>query len=83
MACLPILEYPDPRLRIRATPVAAVDDDIRALVADMRETRDVSPGIGLAAGLTTPTDGLGAVGGYASLPSSTALGGSLTVWSLP
>jgi len=40
-------------------------------------------GIGLAAGLTNPTDGLGAVGGYAGLNDYTALGGSLTVWSLP
>jgi PQQ-dependent dehydrogenase (methanol/ethanol family) len=40
-------------------------------------------GIGLAAGLTNPTDGLGAVGGYAGLNSYTALGGSLTVWALP
>jgi PQQ-dependent dehydrogenase (methanol/ethanol family) len=36
-------------------------------------------GIGLAAGLTNPTDGLGAVGGYAGLNSYTALGGRLTV----
>ena len=40
-------------------------------------------GIGLAAGLTNPTDGLGAVGGYAGLNSYTALGGSLTIWTLP
>jgi len=40
-------------------------------------------GIGLAAGLTNPTDGLGAVGGYAGLNSYTALGGSLTVYALP
>lgn len=40
-------------------------------------------GIGLAAGLTNPTDGLGAVGGYAALSDYTALGGSLTVWTLP
>jgi glucose dehydrogenase len=40
-------------------------------------------GIGLAAGLTNPTDGLGAVGGYASLSDYTALGGTLTVWTLP
>jgi PQQ-dependent dehydrogenase (methanol/ethanol family) len=40
-------------------------------------------GIGLAAGLTNPTDGLGAVGGYAGLNNYTALGGSLTVFSLP
>jgi PQQ-dependent dehydrogenase (methanol/ethanol family) len=40
-------------------------------------------GIGLAAGLTNPTDGLGAVGGYAGLKEYTNLGGSLTVFSLP
>jgi PQQ-dependent dehydrogenase (methanol/ethanol family) len=40
-------------------------------------------GIGLAAGLTNPTDGLGAVGGYASLRDYTALGGTLTVFTLP
>jgi glucose dehydrogenase len=40
-------------------------------------------GIGLAAGLTNPTDGLGAVGGYAGLRNYTALGGQLTVFALP
>jgi len=40
-------------------------------------------GIGLAAGLQNPTDGLGAVGGYAGLKAYTSLGGSLTVFSLP
>jgi len=40
-------------------------------------------GIGLAAGLTDPTAGLGAVGGYAGLKKYTSLGGSLTVFSLP
>jgi len=40
-------------------------------------------GIGLAAGLTNPTDGLGAVGGYAGLRDYTALGGALTVFTLP
>jgi PQQ-dependent dehydrogenase (methanol/ethanol family) len=40
-------------------------------------------GIGLAAGLTNPTDGLGAVGGYAALSDYTALGGQLTVFTLP
>ncbi|KAA0071486.1 lanthanide-dependent methanol dehydrogenase XoxF5 [Tardiphaga sp. P9-11] len=40
-------------------------------------------GIGLAAGLTDPTAGLGAVGGYAALTSYTALGGALTVFALP
>ena len=40
-------------------------------------------GIGLAAGLTNPNDGLGAVGGYAGLKQYTELGGSLTVFTLP
>jgi lanthanide-dependent methanol dehydrogenase len=40
-------------------------------------------GIGLAAGLTDPSAGLGAVGGYAALSNYTALGGQLTVFALP
>lgn len=40
-------------------------------------------GIGLAAGLTEPSDGLGAVGGYSALSNYTALGGQLTVFTLP
>ncbi|MGR3200256.1 MAG: methanol/ethanol family PQQ-dependent dehydrogenase [Paracoccus sp. (in: a-proteobacteria)] len=40
-------------------------------------------GIGLAAGLTNPNDGLGAVGGYAALSDYTELGGQLTVFELP
>ena len=40
-------------------------------------------GIGLAAGLTDPHAGLGAVGGYAALSNYTALGGTLTVFALP
>ncbi|MEM9223945.1 MAG: methanol/ethanol family PQQ-dependent dehydrogenase [Pseudomonadota bacterium] len=40
-------------------------------------------GIGLAAGLTNPNDGLGAVGGYAGLKQYTDLGGQLTVFALP
>ncbi|MFC7400510.1 lanthanide-dependent methanol dehydrogenase XoxF5 [Chelatococcus sp. GCM10030263] len=40
-------------------------------------------GIGLAAGLTDPNAGLGAVGGYAALNDYTALGGQLTVFAIP
>jgi len=40
-------------------------------------------GIGLAAGLTNPNEGLGAVGGYARLADYTQLGGTLTVFKLP
>jgi lanthanide-dependent methanol dehydrogenase len=39
-------------------------------------------GIGLAAGLTDPKAGLGAVGGYAALRDYTSLGGQLTVFAL-
>jgi peptide deformylase len=49
MAILNILEYPDPRLRIKAAPVEAVDDALRTLAADMFETMYAAPGIGLAA----------------------------------
>ena len=40
-------------------------------------------GIGLAAGLTEPTAGLGAVGAYQALSNYTQLGGVLTVFTLP
>ena len=49
MAKLTILEFPDPRLRIKAKPVDVVDDDLRALIDDMFETMYDAPGIGLAA----------------------------------
>jgi len=49
VAILPILHFPDPRLRIRAQPVERVDDSIRTLVDDMLETMYEAPGIGLAA----------------------------------
>jgi peptide deformylase len=49
MAKLTILEFPDPRLRRKAVPVAAVDDELRTLIDDMFETMYEAPGIGLAA----------------------------------
>jgi len=49
MSKLKILEFPDPRLRTKATPVVAVDDALRALILDMFETMYAAPGIGLAA----------------------------------
>ncbi len=49
MALLPILEFPDPRLRNVAKPVTEVDATIRKLVDDMFETMYEAPGIGLAA----------------------------------
>lgn len=49
MAVLEILEFPDPRLRTRAKPVAQVTEETRRLIADMLETMYDAPGIGLAA----------------------------------
>jgi len=45
----PILIHPDPRLKKACDPVADLDDDLRALAADMLETMYDAPGIGLAA----------------------------------
>ncbi|AMN45616.1 peptide deformylase [Steroidobacter denitrificans] len=49
MALLPILEFPDPRLRTRAQPVQQVDAAVRKLIDDLFETMYAAPGIGLAA----------------------------------
>jgi peptide deformylase len=49
MALLPVLIAPDPRLKLKAKPVAQVDAKIRRLMDDMLETMYVAPGIGLAA----------------------------------
>lgn len=49
MAQLPILTYPDPRLRTIAKPVEVIDDDIQMLIDDMFETMYAASGIGLAA----------------------------------
>lgn len=49
MALLPILHYPDPRLRKQAAPVQQFGPEIRQIVADMFETMYKAPGIGLAA----------------------------------
>ena len=49
MAVLPILTYPDPRLRTIAQPVAVVDETIKTLIDDMFETMYDARGIGLAA----------------------------------
>lgn len=49
MAILPILQFPDPRLRIKAAPVTKVDAALRKQVEDMYETMYDARGIGLAA----------------------------------
>lgn len=48
MAMLPIIVAPDPRLKVKAKPVAKVDERIRTLLDDMVETMHAAPGIGLA-----------------------------------
>ena len=45
----PILRWPDPRLRRPADPVAAVDEAVHAVWADMIDTMEAMPGVGLAA----------------------------------
>ncbi len=49
MAILPIIEVPDPRLRLVSAPVDQVDDELRSLIGDMFDTMYDAPGIGLAA----------------------------------
>src|SRR5580704_7849281 len=49
MALRTILEFPDPRLRTRASPVTQFDAALGTLIEDMLETMYAAPGIGLAA----------------------------------
>ncbi|MDX1491354.1 MAG: peptide deformylase [Pseudohongiellaceae bacterium] len=49
MAILEILEFPDARLRKKATPIETVTDELRQTIDDMFETMYAAPGIGLAA----------------------------------
>lgn len=48
MAVLPIRISGDPVLHSPAAPIVDFDDDLRSLVADMFETMDAAPGVGLA-----------------------------------
>lgn len=50
MALLEILAVPDERLRQVSAPVTAFDDDLRAFIADLEETRRAGPAaVGIAA----------------------------------
>jgi len=49
MALRPIVQYPDPRLKLVSKPIAEITDAIRELAADMIEVMYDEPGIGLAA----------------------------------
>jgi peptide deformylase len=49
MALLPVLQFPDERLRTKAQIVPVVDDEVRTIVANMFETMYEQNGVGLAA----------------------------------
>lgn len=49
MALRDICTYPDPVLRIKTTPVGAIDKSVNRLIDDMIETMHAAPGVGLAA----------------------------------
>lgn len=49
MAVLEILHFPDPRLREKAAPVTAVDEDLQRFIDNLFETMYAAPGVGLAA----------------------------------
>jgi peptide deformylase len=49
MAKLPIIEWPDKRLKKKSLPVAKVDDELRKFMDDMLETMYDASGVGLAA----------------------------------
>lgn len=49
MTVRPILQYPDKRLGMAATPSGAITDEIRVIWDDMIDTMEAMPGVGLAA----------------------------------
>jgi peptide deformylase len=50
MAILPILRFPDPRLKEKSAPVTGVTAEVSAFIDDLRETMRASPGcVGIAA----------------------------------
>lgn len=50
MALLPILTYPDPRLKQESVDVICVDDEVRTFIANLEETMRNGPGgVGIAA----------------------------------
>jgi peptide deformylase len=49
VAILPIMRFPDPRLRQKAEPILSIDEEVRALAQDLAETMRAAPGIGITA----------------------------------
>lgn len=48
MSILEVLQFPDPRLKIKAQPITTIDDELRTIVEDMFETMYHHHGLGLA-----------------------------------
>ncbi len=49
MSVLEILKYPHPTLKKRSEAVSLIDEDVKKLIIDMRETMYAAGGVGLAA----------------------------------
>ncbi|WP_445504060.1 peptide deformylase [Microvirga sp. G4-2] len=49
MAIRPVVRFPDPRLRLKAEPIVAFDDELRTLAQDLTDTMRAAPGIGITA----------------------------------
>ncbi|QFU15762.1 peptide deformylase [Microvirga thermotolerans] len=49
MAVRPLVRFPDPRLRLPATPVTAFDAALEALAQDLLDTMHAAPGVGITA----------------------------------
>ena len=56
MAIRPFVMWPDKRLRTPAAPVDAITDEVRAIWADMVDSMDAMPGMGV--GLAAPQIGV-------------------------
>ena len=49
MTIRPIIRFPDPRLRLKAEPILAIDEEVRTLARDLTKTMRAAPGIGITA----------------------------------
>jgi peptide deformylase len=49
VAIRPIIRFPDPRLRQKAEPIRALDEEVRILARDLTDTMHAAPGIGITA----------------------------------
>lgn len=49
MTVRPIIKFPDPRMRVVATPVTVFDEALRQLATDLLDSLRAAPGIGITA----------------------------------